>query len=130
MNNRNSVIYWLATLFLCVKTLDGVLGLFFSIGDKNQNLTQLGYPPYLIYIIGLWSIIGIVVLLVPKFPLLKEWAYAGFFFVISGALASQILYQKPASTIVPLLALLIATVLSWYFRPMNKKLNLVVRQVR
>jgi len=61
-------------------------------------------------------------LLVPKFPLLKEWAYAGFFFVMSGAIFSHAATGDPMSAILPSLLLLVLTIVSWYFRPLNRKI--------
>ena len=53
-------------------------------------ITHLGYPVYLSTILGIWKILGVIAVLIPKFPLLKEWAYAGFFFVMTGAIFSRI----------------------------------------
>jgi hypothetical protein len=47
------------------------------------GITHLGYPIYLLTILGIWKLLGVAGLLIPKFPLLKEWAYAGFFFAMS-----------------------------------------------
>jgi hypothetical protein len=61
-------------------------------------------------------------LLIPKFPLLKEWAYAGFFFAMSGAVFSHIAVGDPMKEIFPSSVLLILTVISWYFRPADRKI--------
>jgi uncharacterized membrane protein YphA (DoxX/SURF4 family) len=53
-------------------------------------ITHLGYPVYLLTLLAAWKIFGVVAILIPKFPLLKEWAYAGFFFIMSGAIFSHI----------------------------------------
>jgi hypothetical protein len=82
----------------------------------------LGYPIYLLTILGVWKILGVVALLIPKFPLLKEWAYAGFFFAMSGAAFSHIAVGDPMKELVPSLLLLILTVVSWYFRPADRKI--------
>jgi len=63
-------------------------------------------------------------LLIPKFPLLKEWAYAGFFFMMSGSIFTHIAAGSPMSEIFPSLLLLILTVVSWYFRPSDRKIIL------
>jgi DoxX-like family len=62
-----------------------------------------------------------VAVLIPKFPLLKEWAYAGFFFVMSGAIFSHIALGDPMKEIFPSLLLLILTVASRFFRPADRK---------
>ncbi len=86
------------------------------------GITHLGYPVYFLTILGIWKILGVVAVLSPKFPLLKEWAYAGFFFVMSGAIFSHIAVGDSMSEIFPSLLLLILTVVSWYFRPENRKI--------
>ena len=53
-------------------------------------ITPLGYPLYFLYIIGIWKILGVIAILVPRFKLVKEWAYAGFFFLMTGALVSHL----------------------------------------
>ena len=53
-------------------------------------VVPLGYPLYFLYIIGTWKILGVITILIPGFKLAKEWAYAGFFFVMTGALVSHL----------------------------------------
>jgi hypothetical protein len=77
--------------------------------------------------LGIWKFLGVVAVLIPKFPLLKEWAYAGFFFVMSGAIFSHIALGDPMKEIFPSLLLLILTVVSWYFRPEDRKIISVNR---
>jgi hypothetical protein len=69
-----------------------------------------------------WKMLGVIALLIPKFPLLKEWAYAGFFFIMTGAMYSHIAVSDPTVELFPSLLLLVLTVLSWYFRPAERKI--------
>jgi len=85
-------------------------------------MTRLGYPVYLLTILGVWKLLGVVAVLIPKFPLLKEWAYAGFFFAMSGAVYSHIASGNSVNEIFPPLLLLILTMVSWYFRPADRKI--------
>ena len=119
---KNKIIYWIATIWLALGMLStGVVQLFKQKADVDQ-ITHLGYPVYLLTILGVWKILGVVAVLVPKFPRLKEWAYAGFFFAMSGAAISHIVSDDSVKEIFPLLLLLILTMVSWYFRPENRKL--------
>ena len=86
------------------------------------GIAHLGYPIYFLTILGVWKILGVVAVLIPKFPLLKEWAYAGFFFAMSGALFSHIAVGDPVNEIFASVLLLILTVVSWYFRPADRKI--------
>ena len=129
MKKRNKIIYWIATIWLSLGMLStGVVQLFKLKGDGTgsvDSMTDLGYPAYVVTILGIWKILGVVALLIPKLPLLKEWAYAGFFFMMSGAVFTHLAAGNAISEIFPSLLLLILTVVSWYFRPAERKLILV-----
>ena len=86
-------------------------------------ITQLGYPIYILTILSIWKALGVVALLIPKFPLVKEWAYAGMFFLMTSAAMSHIAAGS-VSEIYPSLLLLALTGISWYFRPADRKLIL------
>jgi DoxX-like family len=128
MTKRNKIIYWISTLWLLLGMLStGTLQLFKAKAEGAvappgvYGITHLGYPIYFLTILGVWKILGVVALLIPKFPLLKEWAYAGFFFAMSGAVFSHIASGDSMTANVPALLLLILTVISWYFRPADRK---------
>jgi hypothetical protein len=128
MTKRNKIIYWIATIWLSLGMLSTGAGQLFKVkGDSPgsvDSMTHLGYPVYFVTILGICKILGVVPLLIPKFPLLKEWAYAGFFFMMSGAIFTHIAAGNSVSEIFPSLLLLILTVVSWYFRPADRKLIL------
>ena len=124
---RTKIIYWIATIWLALgMTSTGSVQLFK--GKTGQGgvdmITHLGYPIYLLTILGIWKILGVVAVLIPKFALLKEWAYAGFFFVMTGAMFSHIASGDSVNEIWPSLLLLILTVISWYFRPADRRITL------
>jgi uncharacterized membrane protein YphA (DoxX/SURF4 family) len=128
MSKKNKIIYWIATAWLALGMLStGAVQLFKAKEGQGgvEMITHLGYPVYLLTLLGIWKIFGVVAVLIPKFPLLKEWAYAGFFFVMSGAIFSHIASGNAANEIFPALLLLILTIVSWYFRPADRKIILV-----
>lgn len=122
MKRRNNIIYWTATIFLSVGMLAGGIQQMLQIGGYNEIVTKLGYPLYLLSIIGIWKILGVIVILIPDYKLVKEWAYAGFFFVMTGAAISLLLAGQPLIDAIPALVLLVAIIISWSFRPANRKL--------
>lgn len=127
MTKRNKIIYWIATIWLSLGMLStGAVQLFKAKQGQGgaDMITHLGYPLYLLTLLGIYKILGVIAILIPRFPLLKEWAYAGFFFIMSGALFSHIATGDPITELLPSLLLLILTVLSWYFRPVNRKIIL------
>ncbi len=123
MSKRNKIIYWIVTIFLSFGMLAGGVQQLLQIGGYNEIIEQLGYPKYLLSILGVWKILGVIAILIPKFPLLKEWAYAGFFFAMSGASISHFAVGQPFTESMPSLILLLVTILSWYFRPESRKVS-------
>ena len=85
-------------------------------------MNHLGYPVYFLNILGIWKILGVVAILIPRFPLLKEWAYAGFFFAMTGAAFSRIQTGDSIGEILPSLFLLTLVLISWYFRPADRRI--------
>ena len=122
------IIYWVATLWLALAMLSTGIVQLIKMEEEVENFSNLGYPLYLMTIIGLWKILGVIAVLLPKFPLLKEWAYAGFFFVMSGAFISHIVVADPAVELFGPSLLLILTVVSWYFRPADRKIISLTNQ--
>jgi hypothetical protein len=121
MTKRNKIIYWIATLWLALgMTSTGLVQLMKS-KEEVDKITHLGYPLYFLTLLGVWKILGVVAVLIPKFPVVKEWAYAGFFFAMSGAAFSHVASGNPPGEIFPSLLLLALTLVSWYFRPANRK---------
>jgi hypothetical protein len=129
MKKRNKIIYWIATIWLSLGMLStGAVQLLKIKGDgpgSVDTMTHLGYPVYFVTILGVYKILGVVAVLIPRFPLVKEWAYAGFFFMMSGAVLTHIAAGNSISEMFPSLLLLILILVSWYFRPSDRKLILV-----
>lgn len=122
MTKRNKIIYWVATLWMALgMTSTGIVQLI-KMEDELTRITHLGYPAYFLTILGISKLLGVVVALVPKFPLLKEWAYAGFVFTLLGALASHVVLSDPMGEFFPAVLLLTLTIVSYYFRPMDRKI--------
>lgn len=117
---RNKIIYWIATLWLSLgMTATGVVQLM-HVQEEADMMDRLGYPIYFLTILGIWKILGVVAVLVPKFPVVKEWAYAGFFFAMSGAIISHLAVHDPARELFGPTLLLVLTIASWYLRPVHR----------
>ena len=118
----SKITYWIATLWLSLgMTATGIVQLMRT-DDELQLMASLNYPVYLLTIIGVWKILGVIAVLVPRFPLVKEWAYAGFFIAMSGAIVSHIIVGHGAKEIFGPALLLVLTFVSWYFRPASRRL--------
>lgn len=120
---RDKIIYWVSTAWLALGMLSTGIVQLIKTKEEVNNITHLGYPAYLLTILAIWKILGVITVLIPKFALLKEWAYAGFFFAMSGAVVSHIISGNPIAKIFPALLLLVLTIISWYFRPSNRRVD-------
>lgn len=122
MEKRNKIIYWIFTALFTVGMFASGLQQILRQKDMVDMVSVLGYPMYFMTILGVWKILGVIAVLLPGFKLLKEWAYAGFFFVMTGALISHIAVGDfgVKAMLGPIFQTLFI-VLSWYFRPASRK---------
>ena len=121
MTKKSKIIYWISTVWLALGMLSTGIVQLLKPEDEIAKITHLGYPVYFLTILGIWKILGVAAVLVPGLPRLKEWAYAGFFFAMSGAAFSHIASGDSTGEIFPSLLLLLLTAVSWYFRPADRK---------
>ncbi len=125
MEKRKLIWYWIITGILSFCIFTGGLFQTLQLKEVIQGFKPLGYPTYFISIIGIWKVLGVIAILIPGFKLLKEWAYAGIFFTMTGAVISHIASDNVSVQIIAPFVLAIFTVLSWYLRPANRKINSV-----
>ena len=125
MSKRNKIIYWIATLWLALgMTATGIVPLL-KMKDEAEMITRLGYPLYFLTLLGVWKLLGVIAILIPKFSLLKEWAYAGFFFAMTGAVFSHFAIGDSAKDYFGPILLIVLTIVSWYFRPAERKTSTI-----
>ncbi len=125
MEKRNKIIYWIATVWLSLGMVSTGIVQLIKMKEEADMMAHLGYPLYFLTLLGVWKLLGVVAVLIPKFPILKEWAYAGFFFSMSGAAYSHIASGDATKELFGPLLLLILTGVSWYFRPVDRKMSFV-----
>jgi uncharacterized membrane protein YphA (DoxX/SURF4 family) len=122
VEKRNKIIYWIFTLWLSLGMVSTGLVQLLKTKEETDMFTHLGYPTYFMTIMGVSKILGVIAVLIPRFQLLKEWAYAGFFFSMSGAVISHLLMSDPFNEVFPPILLLALTLISYYFRPNSRKI--------
>src|SRR5258706_6821599 len=95
MTDKKLIAYWVTTILGPASFVVG--GALHLSGDPGilATLNHLGYPAYFATILGFWKVLGAVALVIPRFPRLKEWAYAAFFFDLTGAAASRAFVGDP-----------------------------------
>ena len=119
------IIYWVATLWLALgMTSTGIVQLI-KMDEEVEKMTELGYPLYFLTIIGIWKILGVIAVLLPKFPLIKEWAYAGFFFLMTGAIFTHLAVNDGLTDYFGASLLLSLTIASWHFRPEGRRMTAI-----
>lgn len=123
MTKAKKISYWIFTIWLALGMASSGIVQLSGMQENVDMMHHLGYPAYVLIILGVWKLLGALAILIPKFPVVKEWAYAGFFFVSSGALISHIAVNDPFGEIFPGILLMALTVVSWWLRPDSRKLT-------
>ena len=127
MKKRDKIIYWVSTLWLALGMASTGIVQVIKMKEEVDMFAHLGYPIYLLTILGCWKILGVVAVLMPGgrqvfLNLLREWAYAGFFFAMSGAVISHVASGDDAKELFGPTLLIVLTIVSWYFRPADRKM--------
>lgn len=122
MEKRKLIWYWIITVLLSFCIFFGGLFQTLQLPDVIKGFKPLGYPTYFISLIGIWKMLGVIAILIPGFKLLKEWAYAGIFFTMTGAVISHLASNDIHAQIVAPAVLAVFAVLSWYLRPASRKI--------
>ncbi|MBL8891436.1 MAG: DoxX family protein [Planctomycetaceae bacterium] len=118
--NAKQIGYWVSlVLFSFAMGFGGIADLMKS-PDIMESMKKLGYPEYLVLILGVWKIGGVIAILLPGCGLLKEWAYAGFFFDLTGASVSHAMVGDDAAKVIIPLVILVIGGCSWFLRPASR----------
>ena len=117
--------YWISTGFVALAYAGGGIMDLLHAPEVLAAITTLGYPAYLLTILGSWKLLGVAALLAPGLPRLKEWAYAGMFFHFSGAVASHLLSGDQPSHALPPFMIGLFVIASWALRPADRTLGVL-----
>ena len=115
--------YWATTGLLALAFAAGGLADLSMSPQVIEGMTHLGYPAYFAAILGVWKVLAPIALLAPRFPRLKEWAYAGIVFDLTGAAASHAAMHDGAGKVITPLVLLALAAASWALRPEGRVLK-------
>ncbi|MFC4775780.1 DoxX family protein [Paenibacillus sp. GCM10023252] len=117
-----TIAYWTVTgFFAAALTMSGI-GQLVPLEGNVVLVENLGYPEYILAILGIWKLLGVIAIVIPGVPRLKEWAYAGFFFLMTGAALSHVLAGDDAFSIILPLAYAALAITSWALRPQSRRL--------
>lgn len=116
------ITFWIVTGLLSFGMLLGGTGQILRLKFNVDGIIHLGYPEYVLSILGVWKVLAVIVILIPNYQLTKEWAYAGLFFLLSGGVISHLASGDGILGALPVLVFLCLNVASWYLRPANRKI--------
>jgi hypothetical protein len=111
-----AIVYWTTLVILEFALLSGGAAYLLRAGYAVEGIQQLGYPLYFVSILGFWKIMGGIALLVPRFPRLQEWAYAGIFFDLTGGAVSHIAVGNSAWHVLTTLIFATILLINWATR--------------
>jgi len=116
-------IYRGATALAALALTAVALGDLIRAPEIVDGLVHLGYPAYFATILGVWKLLGVAAIATPGHLRAKEWAYAGFFFVLTGAAVSHAVAHDPATKVLVPVALLVLLMTSWSAAPRTERLS-------
>jgi hypothetical protein len=123
------IVYWTTTALVAFFIgSGGVAQLAHAQASVDGFVRILHYPAYFVTILGFWKVAGAIAILIPRYPRLKEWAYAGIFFDLTGAAASCAAvggYGAYGFHIIAPLLIAVLTVASWALRPDSRKIGVL-----
>ena len=117
--------YWATTTIVAFVLLAGGVAQLAHRPENVEGMAHLGYPLYFLTILGFWKVLGAIALLAPRFPRLKEWAYAGTFFELTGAVASHVVCGDSVDRFIWPGFFAVCAVASWALRPPSRTLGVL-----
>jgi uncharacterized membrane protein YphA (DoxX/SURF4 family) len=133
MMKAKVVVYWASTIIITLELLAGGLsdlvhgGTWLFGGEPVADvIMRLGYPLYLLTIIGIWKLLAVIVLVVPRFPRIKEWAYAGEVIVMTGAAASNAFSGEDINMVIMPLIFVLLALMSWALRSQSRTIGTIL----
>lgn len=127
-----TIAYWICTILIAASFLSGGVANVLHAQQAVDGMVRLGYPSHFMTLLGVWKVLGACAVLAPRSPRLKEWAYAGMFFDLTGAAVAHAavgdgdaLMGNVGHILAPLViaALVVA---SWALRPQDRKVAVPV----
>ena len=121
------IMYWMTTVLVAAAFFVTGVGNLVPVAHIARDMSHLGYPPYFLCILGTWKILGAVAIVLPKAPRLKEWAYAGIIFDLTGAVFSRAASGDAVMMVIVPVAIAGVAMISWALRPEKRILKRVAQ---
>jgi hypothetical protein len=117
-----TVGYWTCTALVAFAFVSGGVVYVMRAPHALEGLQQLGYPVHFMVLLGVWKLLGGIAILLPRLPLVKEWAYAGILFDLTGASAAHVAMASDLRHVVVPLVIAALAAASWALRPASRRL--------
>lgn len=118
-----TIAYWTVTALAALAFIVPGVGNLIHAPHIADDMAHLGYPAYFLTVLGTWKVLGAIAIVMPGFPRLKEWAYAGMIFDLTGAAASRVASGDDAGKVIIPLLIAAVVVISWALRPARRMLQ-------
>ena len=118
----NRIAYWMCTGLVVFLVGSGGLAYAMQVPDVVQGVVDLGFPVYFVVLLGVWKVLGSVVIALPRLPLVKEWAYAGIIFDLTGAATASFATGSDWWHVAAPLSIALLLAASWVLRPASRRL--------
>ena len=118
---KSSIAYWSATVLLGIAYIGMGVANYVQPGTMDVDIAKSGYPPHFFKLLGVWQVLGAVVILTPRLPRLKEWAYAGIFLNLTAAVHHHFMAGDDAAKIAVPLVVLVVVAVSFFLRPLSRR---------
>ena len=122
VTKTQTITYWIVTVIIALESIVGGIGDIMKEPNYVKILIHLGYPAYFSVMLGVGKVLAAVAILIPRYPRLKEWAYAGLVFQFIGAITSQIIVGASASMLIAPFIFLCLVIASWLLRPPSRRI--------
>jgi uncharacterized membrane protein YphA (DoxX/SURF4 family) len=120
-SRARKIIYWTTTIMVAFPIVSGGVAQLIGGRENVEGIVRLGYPTFFLTILGFWKVLGGIAILIPRFRLIKEWAYAGIIFDLSGAAVSNAASGMPVFHVVAPLVLMTIAIVSWALLPAARR---------
>jgi uncharacterized membrane protein YphA (DoxX/SURF4 family) len=118
--------YWVTTVLTALLIGSGGIMQVMRRPDAVAGITNLGYPVYFVVLLGVWKILGAVAIVAPRLPRLKEWAYAGIIFDLTGAAIAHAASGSSAGNVIGPALFAVMALASWALRPQSRTLGVLL----
>ena len=122
--------YWVTTGIIALLIGSGGIMQVMGQHDSVEGIARLGYPVYFVVLLGVWKVLGAVTIVLPRLPRLKEWAYAGIFFDLTGASVSHAASGSSLGNVVAPAIFAAVLIASWGSRPESRVVGILRRTTR